>query len=101
MPASFAADVDPATADFMAASQVPWGVDCLAGVISDPAWKSKPSWYLQVTDDRMIPIDAQKFMAKRAGSTVAEVPGSHAIYVSNPKAVASLIEKAANGVSEK
>ncbi|MBC8065197.1 MAG: alpha/beta hydrolase [Chlorobia bacterium] len=99
MPASFAADVDPATAAFMADSQVPWGLDALGGAVSDPAWKGKPSWYLAVTEDKMIPIQAQRLMAKRAGSTVTEVGGSHAIYVSNPKAVASIIVKAANGVA--
>lgn len=93
--ASFAGDVDDATAEFMANSQVPWGVDALAGQITDPAWKTKPSWYLHVTDDRMIPIDAQRFMSKRAGATTAEVPGSHAIYVSNPRVVADLVETAA------
>ena len=72
----------------MADSQVPWGVDALAGAVTQPAWKSKPSWYLQVRDDKTISYPAQQFMAKRAGATVAEVPGSHAIYVSNPKAVA-------------
>jgi pimeloyl-ACP methyl ester carboxylesterase len=97
-PASFAGDVDPKTAAFMADSQVPWGVDALAGAISKPAWKSKPSWYLQVRDDKMIPYPAQQFMAKRAGATAAEVPGSHAIYVSNPNAVAALIEQAASGM---
>ena len=96
---SFAGDVDPATAGFMADSQVPWGVDALAGAITEPAWKSKPSWYLLVRDDKMIPYPAQKSMAKRADATTAEVPGSHAIYVSNPKAVAALIEQAANGVN--
>jgi pimeloyl-ACP methyl ester carboxylesterase len=96
-PASFAGDVDPETAAFMADSQVPWGVDALAGTIKEPAWKSKPSWYLLVRDDRMIPYAAQQFMAKRAGATTAEVPGSHAIYVSNPKAVAALIVRAASG----
>jgi len=96
--ASFAGDVDPKTAAFMADSQVPWGLDALGGAVTEPAWKSKPSWYLQVRDDRMIPYPAQQFMAKRAGATVAEVPGSHAIYVSNPNAVAALIEQAANGV---
>ena len=96
-PASFAGDVDPQTAAFMADSQVPWGVDALAGAITEPAWKSKPSWYLQVRDDKMIPYPAQQFMAKRAGATVAEVPGSHAIYVSNPEAVGALIEQAASG----
>ena len=96
--ASFAGDVDPKTAAFMANSQVPWGVDALAGTITQPAWKSKPNWYLQVRDDKIIPYPAQQFMAKRAGATVAEVPGSHAIYVSNPNAVAALIEQAASGV---
>jgi pimeloyl-ACP methyl ester carboxylesterase len=98
-PASFAGDVDPETATFMAASQVPWGVDALGGAITEPAWKSKPSWYLLVSDDKMIPYPAQKAMAKRADATIVEVPGSHAIYVSNPKAVAALIEQAASGVS--
>ena len=94
-PASFAADVDPKTAAFMADSQVPWGVGALGGIISEPAWRTKPSWYLVASDDKMIPPPAQRLMSKRAGSTVVEVPGSHAIYVSNPSAVASLIEKAA------
>jgi pimeloyl-ACP methyl ester carboxylesterase len=93
--ASFAGDVDPKTAEFMADSQVPWGVDALSGQITDPAWKTKPSWYLLVTDDRMIPLPAQRFMCDRAGMTASEVPGSHAIYVSNPRAVANCIETAA------
>ena len=93
--ASFAADVDPQTAQFMADSQVPWGVDALDGAITEPAWRSKPSWYLIATDDRMIPPPAQAFMSKRAGSAVVEVKGSHAVYVSQPAAVAALIERAA------
>jgi pimeloyl-ACP methyl ester carboxylesterase len=97
-PASFAADVDPAKAQFMADSQVPWGVAALAGAISQPAWKSKQSFYLVATDDRMIPPDAQRAMSKRAGATVVEVKGSHAVYVSQPQAVAALIERAASGV---
>jgi pimeloyl-ACP methyl ester carboxylesterase len=96
--ASFAADVDSERAAFMADSQVPWGVDALSGTISEPAWKTKPSWYLVATDDKMIPPAAQRFMAKRAGSTVVEVAGSHAIYLSQPNAVAELIEQAASGV---
>ena len=95
--ASFAGDSSK-TAAFMADSQVPWGVDALGGAVTEPAWKSKPSWYLQVRDDKMIPYPAQQFMAKRAGATVVEAPGSHAIYVSNPKAVADLIEQAASGI---
>jgi pimeloyl-ACP methyl ester carboxylesterase len=98
--ASFAGDVDAKIAEFMADSQVPWGVDALAGSITEPAWRTKPSWYLRVTDDRMIPIAAQRFMSERAGSRTSEVPGSHAIYVSNPRAVATLIETAASAVSQ-
>jgi len=96
--ASFAADVDEEKAAFMADSQVPWGVEALSGTISEPAWKTKPSWYLVATDDKMIPPPAQRFMSKRTGSTVVEVAGSHAIYVSQPNAVAALIEKAVKGV---
>lgn len=95
-PASFAGDVDSERAAFMANSQVPWGVDALSGMISEPAWKTKLSWYLVATEDKMIPPAAQRSMAKRAGSTVVEVAGSHAIYVSQPNAVAALIEKAAS-----
>jgi pimeloyl-ACP methyl ester carboxylesterase len=91
---SFAADVPAELAAFMADSQVPWGVEALGGAISDPAWRSKPSWYLIVTDDRMIPPPAQRMMAERAGATTTEAPGSHAIYVSQPDVVASLIIQA-------
>lgn len=97
--ASFAADVDAETAAFMADSQVPWGVEALSGTISEPAWRSKPSWYLVATDDKMIPPPAQRFMSERAGSNVVEVTGSHAIYVSQPNAVAALIEKAAQATT--
>jgi pimeloyl-ACP methyl ester carboxylesterase len=96
-PASFAADVDPEKAAFMADSQVPWGMGAISGVISEPAWRTKPSWYLLTTEDKMIPPDAQRAMSKRAGSTVVEVKGSHAIYVSQPGPVAKLIEEAARG----
>ncbi|MCI0744177.1 MAG: alpha/beta hydrolase [Verrucomicrobia subdivision 3 bacterium] len=96
-PASFAADVDAEKAAFMADSQVPWGVEALSGTISQPAWKTKPNWYLVATEDKMISPPAQRFMSKRAGSTVVEVAGSHAIYVSQPNAVAKLIDTAAKG----
>jgi pimeloyl-ACP methyl ester carboxylesterase len=95
---SFAADVGAEKAAFMADSQVPWGVEALSGAITKPAWKTKPSWYLVATDDRMIPPAAQQLMSKRAGSTVVETKGSHAVYVSKPEAVAALIEKAARDV---
>src|SRR6202048_3262571 len=98
-PAAFAADVSSDVASFMADSQVPWGVEALSGAITQPAWRIKPSWYLVTTEDKMIPPDAQRAMAKRAGSTVVEVKGSHAVYVSQPQAVAHLIEQAATGAS--
>ena len=97
-PASFAGDVSPEKAAFMADAQVPWGVNALNGTISEPAWRTRPSWYLLTTDDKMIPPAAQRLMAKRAGATVVEVKSSHAVFVSQPQAVASLIEKAAEGV---
>jgi len=77
--ASFAADVEPAKAAFMADSQVPWGMDALAGAISEPAWKRKPSWYLVATDDRMIPPPAQRLMSQRAGATVVDPSASPVI----------------------
>ncbi|HYV19833.1 MAG TPA: alpha/beta hydrolase [Verrucomicrobiae bacterium] len=99
--ASFAADVAEDMALFMADSQVPWGVEALNGAVSEPAWKGKPSFYLVSTDDRMIPPDAQRAMARRAGATMVEVKGSHSVYVSQPKAVAALIERAATGIAAK
>jgi len=98
--ASFAADVEPHLAQFMADSQVPWGVNALQGAVTEPAWKSKPSWYLIATDDKMIPPPAQRNMAQRAGSKVVEVKASHSVYVSKPAKVAELIEKAAQAVSK-
>jgi len=97
--AAFAADVSAPKAQFMADSQVPWGIDALNGAVSQPAWRSKKSWYLVATDDRMIPPPAQRQMSRRAGSSTVEVAGSHAVYVSQPKAVAALIERAAKDVS--
>jgi pimeloyl-ACP methyl ester carboxylesterase len=97
--ASFAADVDAETAAFMASSQVPWGLDALNGAITAPAWKTKPSFYLVTTNDKMIPPPAQRAMAQRAGSTVAEIASSHAVYVSQAKAVAAFIDRAAMQVA--
>lgn len=98
-PASFAGDLPAAQAEFMADSQLPWGVGALGGSITEPAWRVKPSWYLVATEDRMIPPPAQRAMSGRAGSTVVEARGSHSIYVSQPAAVAALIEQAASAVA--
>ncbi|MFE4835771.1 alpha/beta hydrolase [Arthrobacter sp. NPDC056691] len=92
---SFAADVPPQQAAFMADAQVPWGVDALQGTVTKPAWRDLPSWYLVATDHRMIPLPAQRAMSQRAGATVTEVAASHAVYVSQPQAVAALIKEAA------
>jgi pimeloyl-ACP methyl ester carboxylesterase len=98
--ASFAADVEPKLAAFMAESQVPWGLDALNGSIMEAAWRTKPSWYLVVTEDKMIPPDAQRSMSKRAGATVVETKGSHAIYVSRPDPVVALIKQAAATITK-
>jgi pimeloyl-ACP methyl ester carboxylesterase len=93
---SFAGDLPPDEAQFMADSQVPWGVDALAGAVTEPAWRHKPSWYLVATGDRMIPPPAQRAMAERTGATVAETAASHSVYLSQPQAVADLIKLAAS-----
>jgi len=93
---SFAADVDADLAAFMADSQVPWGLEALGGTISEAAWRTKPSWYLVTTEDRMIPPQAQREMSGRAGATVDEAAASHSVYVSQPAAVSAIIEKAAS-----
>jgi pimeloyl-ACP methyl ester carboxylesterase len=97
--ASFAADLHEDTAAFMADSQVPWGVNAVSQTVSKAAWKTKPSWYLVTTEDKMISPAAQRAMSKRAGSTVIEQQGSHAVYMAHPDAVAALIEEAARRVS--
>jgi pimeloyl-ACP methyl ester carboxylesterase len=93
--ASFAADVDADTAAFMADAQVPWGLEALSGAVTTPAWSTKPSHYLVATDDKMIPLPAQRAMAQRAKAKVTELSGSHAIYVSKPAEIAEFIQKAA------
>ena len=99
--ASFAADVGAKKAALMADSQVPWGVEALAGAVTEPAWRVKPSLYLVAADDHMIPPPAQRLMAKRAGATVVETSGSHAVYVSKPQAVAKAIEPGARLAASK
>jgi pimeloyl-ACP methyl ester carboxylesterase len=92
--ASFGADLPAADARFMADSQVPWAVNAMAGPVTEPAWRDKPSWYLVATEDRMISPSAQRAMAQRAGATTGEVAASHAVYMSQPRAVAAFIRQA-------
>jgi pimeloyl-ACP methyl ester carboxylesterase len=94
--AAFAADVPEKVAAFMADSQVGFGVDALTAAVSEPAWQTKPSWYLVTTEDRMIPPPSQRAMSERAKAAVTEVPGNHAIFVSQPAVVAQLIKQAAD-----
>jgi pimeloyl-ACP methyl ester carboxylesterase len=99
-PDAFAQDVDRATAEFQAIAQLPWAFEAAGGTVGEPAWKTKPSWYLVSADDRMIPPPAQRDMAAHAGAKIAESPGSHSIFVSHPDAVAKLVEEAAASVFE-
>jgi len=99
--AAFAADVDAKTAKFMADSQPGWGLPAVGGVITEAAWKTKPSFYLLATQDMMIPPVAQTSMAKRGGLDVTEVKASHAVMVSQPDAVVAVIVKAAKATASK
>jgi pimeloyl-ACP methyl ester carboxylesterase len=95
---AFAPDVDKELGAFMADSQVPPSFAAGKAPMTMAAWKTKPSWYLVSTEDQIIPPDAERLMAKRAGSTVAEVKGSHVAFISQPEATAKLIEQAAKTV---
>jgi pimeloyl-ACP methyl ester carboxylesterase len=97
--ASFGADLPADLAAFMVDSEVPWGVDAAGGMVTAPAWRTKPSWYMIATEDREIPQAAQRTMSQRAGSTVVEVAASHAVYITNPAPVADLIKQAASAVA--
>jgi pimeloyl-ACP methyl ester carboxylesterase len=97
---SFAGDLPADEAAFMADSQVPWAVEAPGAPISEASWRTKPSWYLVTSQDRMIPPPAQHTMASRIGATVTEVAASHSVYVSQPEAVATLIAQAAAGAAD-
>lgn len=97
---AFAADLPADDAAFMADSQTAWGLEALAAAVGDPAWRTKPSWWLLASEDRTIPPNAQRAMSERAGSRVVEVPASHAVYISQPEATADLIATAASHVLE-
>jgi pimeloyl-ACP methyl ester carboxylesterase len=96
--ADFAADLPKAQADFMAASQVPTSVKAFTTNITSPAWKAKPSYAIVATDDRAINPELERFMYKRSNSVTTEIKASHAVYISQPRAVADVIERAAHDV---
>jgi pimeloyl-ACP methyl ester carboxylesterase len=93
--ADFAADVPPAESHFMAISQVPISGDAFTHKVTNPAWKTKPTWYMVATQDRSINPDQERMMAKRAHAKTVEVTSSHVAYLSHPKETAKLIEEAA------
>ena len=97
---AFAADVDPAEARIMAATQKPLSIRSFTAKSGPPAWKHLPSWYLVSSNDQMIPPQAEEFMAKRMGARVSTVAASHASLVSHPKDVAELIALAAASIGE-
>jgi pimeloyl-ACP methyl ester carboxylesterase len=99
--ASFAADLPAEQAAFMADAQVPWNVAAPAAPISEASWRTKPSWYLVTTEDRMIPPPAQRTMAGRIGATQSEVTASHSVYVSQPETVATVIAQAAAAAGDR
>ena len=99
--ASFAADLPAEQAAFMADAQVPWNVAAPAGPITEASWRTKPSWYLVTTEDRMIPPPAQRTMAGRIGATQSEVTASHSVYVSQPETVATVIAQAAAAAGDR
>ena len=99
--ADFAADIPPEKAAFMAISQVPISTDAFTHKVTNPAWKTKPTWYMVATADRSINPDQERMMAKRAHAKTVEVNSSHVAYISHPNETAKLIEEAATSVSAK
>src|SRR6266852_3673164 len=93
--ADFAADIPPAESHYMAISQVPISTDSFTHKVTNPAWKTKPSWYMVATADRSINPQQERMMAKRAKAKTVEVNASHVAYMSHPKETAKLIEEAA------
>lgn len=98
-PEAFAADVDLATTRFMAAAQLPWGLAAVIAPLTHAAWKTKPSFYLVASADRMVPPSAQRRMAKRASAAITEIDSSHAAMMSHPQEVAAFIAAAASAAT--
>jgi pimeloyl-ACP methyl ester carboxylesterase len=93
-PNAFAADVPPQTTRFMAAAQVPWGLQAVTTKISKVAWKAKPTSFMVTGNDHMIPPSAQRMMAQRSGAKTVEIESSHAVMLSHPQAVADFVKAA-------
>ncbi|KRD13293.1 MULTISPECIES: alpha/beta fold hydrolase [unclassified Streptomyces] len=99
-PSVFAADVPADVTRILAAAQRPLAAAAFGETASAAAWKTKPSWALIAAADEAINPDVERFGAKRAGATIVELEGaSHAVAVSQPKAVADLILDAVRATS--
>lgn len=96
---AFAADVDAATTGFMAAAQLPWGLGAATAPLTNAAWKTKPSFYLVASADKMVPPSAQRRMGERGGATLSEIDSSHAVMLSHPREVAAFIVAAATAAA--
>ncbi|TGN43385.1 alpha/beta hydrolase [Paracoccus liaowanqingii] len=98
--AGFAGDTDEADAEFLRDAQVPIAMAALAEPVTVAAWKNKPSWYVVATEDGAIDPQLLRSTARRIGATMTEVPGSHVVFLTQPRAVADVIEAAAKGAAE-
>lgn len=98
-PQAFAQDLSADRGAFLAAAQVPTAAEVFAVPITQAAWRSKPSFYVVASEDHVIPPAAQRQMAARANATITEIAGSHAVYISQPEAVAAAIDAAARTIS--
>lgn len=94
----FAADIDPARARVLCAVQQCLAMSTFEDVMGEPAWKSRPSWYLVATSDQAIPPDAERMFASRMGATTTEVASGHLAMISHPQAVTKLIKEAADAI---
>ncbi|HEX6170395.1 MAG TPA: alpha/beta hydrolase [Chitinophagaceae bacterium] len=93
----FCADLPKEQAEFLADSQIPVSASVFGATITNPAWKTKKTWYVVAQEDQTIPPDGERFMAKRMNATVTEIKASHLVFMSKPQAVADVIEAAAKG----
>lgn len=92
---AFAPDVRSDVREFMADAQAPIAIAAISSPVTDPAWRTKPSWYLVSKDDKIIPPDNERKMAQQAKAVTSEISGSHVAFIAHPEVAAHLIERAA------
>lgn len=96
--ADFGADLPRAQTEFMAHAQMPVALRAFDARISAAAWRDKPSYFVLATEDQALDPEVAQRMAQRAGAKVTRVRASHAVLISQPRAVARVIESAAREV---